>query len=163
MSWRGPVYRDPRAVVLFAAIAISSVGTAIGMVPLPGSLQHGPDLFGQTAALALCFGSALAVVGITIRDRMDGLVFEQTGHLIAGAGCLLYAVALFTSGEYPPPSSARLYVFGHLLPLSSDAVLAFGMSVGIGSACLVQWWRIHIFRDRLKREAKRIEDLLEPK
>lgn len=163
MSWRGPIYRDPRAFVQFLTIAVSSVGTAMGMVPLPGSLQHGPDLFGQTAAIALCFGAVLSCVGMLLRDRMDGLVIEQTGHLIAGVGCTLYAIALFTAGSYPPPAGTRLYIFGALMPLSSDAIFAFGMSVGIGAACWVQWWRIHKFRARLKREARRIEDLLEPR
>jgi hypothetical protein len=163
VSWRGPVYRNPDSLVLFAILAVSSLGTATGAVPLPGSLLMGPDMFGQTAALALCLGSGVSVVGMLLRDRMDGLVVEQAGRIIAGVGCLMYAVALFTSGSHPPPPASRLYLCGWLLPISSDAVLAFGMSLGLAANCCVQWWRIHKFRDRLKREAKRIGDILEPR
>lgn len=163
MSWRGPVYRDPRAVVLFGTIAISTFGTAIGVVPLPGSLRVTPDLYGQTAAIALCAGSVLAVLGILWRNRMDGLVVEQLGHVIAGVGAALYALALFTAAlDAPLPVEKRLTLFGVLLPLSSDAVLAFGMSLAIAGAGVVQWWRILRFRQRLKREALSVNDLLEP-
>lgn len=163
MSWRGPVYRDPRAVVLFGVIAVSSVGTALGAVPLPGSLRLVPDLYGQTAAIALFAGSVLAVTGILWRNRMDGLVVEQLGHVIAGVGAALYAIALFTAAAGAPlPEAQRMTLFGVLLPLSSDAVLAFGMSLAITGAGVVQWWRILRFRRRLKQQALSVADLLEP-
>jgi hypothetical protein len=158
MSWRGPMYRDPRAVVLFGVLSISTIGTALGTVPLPGSLAAAPDLYGQTAAIALCLGSAAAAVGILLPNRMDGLVIEQVGHVIAGLGAVLYALALFTNTRL---LDSPVCVFGITLPISSDALIAFGMCSAIAAACLVQWWRILRFRRRLKAQAKTIADLLE--
>ena len=111
---------------------MSSFATAIGWTRLPGSLANSPQIFGQTAASALCFGCIVSIIGIwwqKHRRRSSGLIIEQTGLVSLFVGCVLYAVALLTV-------VARL----------TDAALAVGMTLGLAVAAAGQYRVIHKHR-----------------
>lgn len=125
--------RRPAAVALKSMLLISSTAPALGLVPLPGSLQDTPGIYGQTAAGGIWLGCLISIVGILWgwrRDHLDGLVIEQVGLAFIGVGCLLYGVAL-TTVDHP-----------------SEAAIAIGLCVGITAFCTTQYIGIRRFRKR---------------
>lgn len=126
--------RNEMEVALLAVMAASSTGTAIGLIPLPGSLEDGPSVFGQTAAVTLWAGCLIGLLGIAWRDRLDGLVIEQLGMVGVTVGGILYAVALITAaGPW------------------TNAILAIGMSLGVAVAAGVRYWGIYRYLRTLRQ------------
>lgn len=121
--------RNEMEVALLAVMAASSTGTALGIVPLPGSLEDAPSVFGQTAAIVLWMGCLVGLFGIGWANRLDGLVIEQVGLLAAALGSGMYALALMTTGGQ-----------------WSDIALATGMSLGVSVAAGARHWRIYRYR-----------------
>jgi hypothetical protein len=123
--------RRPAAVALKSMMLISSTPSALGLVPLPGSLQDTPGVYGQTAAVAICLGSLISIFGILWgwrRNHLDGLVIEQVGLVFIATGCILYGVAL-TGVEQP-----------------LEAMLAIGLCAGLVAFCATQYIGIRRFR-----------------
>lgn len=127
------ITRNEMEVALLAVMAASSTGTALGVVPLPGSLEDTPSIFGQTAAIVLWLGCLVGLFGIGWANRLDGLVIEQVGLLAVALGSGMYALALTLGGSR-----------------WSDIALAFGMSLGVCVAAGVRHWRIYRYRRALQ-------------
>lgn len=123
--------RNEMEVALLGVMAASSTGTALGIVPLPGSLGAAPSIYGQSAAIILWLGCIIAVIGVFWRDRLDGLVVEQFGLVGVMVGATMYAGALVTVNWL-------------------NAVLAIGMSLGVAVAAGVRYWSIYRYRRALR-------------
>ena len=125
------VNRRPTAITLKAFLLIATTPVAFGFVPLPGSLENGPSIFGQTTALAAWLGCLVSLVGLLWPWRKsDALYIEQAGLTLMSIGYGLYAVALL--GVDQP----------------ANASFAFGLSGGLCLACIVQNVVIGRFRRR---------------
>lgn len=125
--------RRPAALALKTMLLIFSTPTALGVVPLPGSLQATPGIYGQTAAAGIWFGCLISIGGILWGlkfDHLNGLVIEQTGLVFIPVGCALYSIALL--GVERP----------------SQALLAFAMSVGVAAFAVVQYLSIRRYRNK---------------
>lgn len=133
------------AYALKGVLALSSFRQAIGAQRLPGSLENGPDIFGQTAATALCLGCIISIVGIAwqgrrgSRHRLDGLVIEQFGLVGVFVGCSLYVTALFLAAR----------------PV--DAAFASGLSFGLAVAAAWQYRVLSKYRDRMLAHLRRAD------
>lgn len=131
------VDRTGTAYALKGVLAIASFRQAIGAVRLPGSLENGPDIFGQTAATTLFLGCVVSVVGIWWQSRkgarhhLDGLVIEQIGLVGVFVGCSLYVIALLFNAR----------------PL--DAAFAGGLSLGLAVAAAWQYYALRRHRRRI--------------
>lgn len=132
---RSVVDRRPALIGLYAILLISTSGTALGVVPLPGSLRESPDLYGQTTAILMSVGALVGVIGMLWRgkDSRDALIIEQFGIGSLGLGMVLYAVALM------------------LVPKPSDAILAIAVCVGMSTLMAIQWALIFRFLRRIRR------------
>lgn len=129
------VNRRPTAITLKAFLLLATTPTALGLVPLPGSLETGPNIFGQTTAAVAWLGCLVSLVGLLWRGRKsDSLYIEQAGLTLISVGYGLYAVALCGVSRF------------------SDAALAFGLSAGLALACVVQNWFIGRFRRQRRGE-----------
>lgn len=127
--------RNPLEFVLAAIVVLSVWQAALGLVPLPGSLQSAPDRFGQTAAAAILIGSVGVTAGLLWRNRDDGLIVEQFGCILLAAGCLFYGTALGVASDW-----------------NVNVRLVMGMTIGIGAGFAarvaqiqryVRWWKRH--------------------
>lgn len=128
------VNRKPTAVTLKSFLLLATTPTAFGLVALPGSLEAGPTIFGQTTALVAWFGCLVSLLGLVWPGRnSNGLYIEQAGLSLISVGYGLYSVALAT------------------VPKFSDAALAFGLSGGLAIACCVQNWFIGHYRRQRRR------------
>lgn len=127
------VNRRPTAITLKTFLLICWAPTALGLVPLPGSLERGPGVFGQTSAAATLLGCTVSLVGLLWFGRKsNGLYLEQAGLVMIFIGCGMYAIAL--TG----------------VPRFSDALFAFGLSGGFAIAALTQC----IFIGRYRRDRR---------
>lgn len=129
-----PSTRDPRVATLFGILAASSSRAAFGM--LPPSLSLSPVL-GQLAAIGICVGSFLVLVGMFWRDRDDGILIEQVGNACAGFGSMFYAVALCLSAKN-----------------LTDAAIVVGYSGAVFAGCTVRYFQIQRYIHRRKRAAE---------
>ena len=122
-----PVYRSSRhPFEIFALVACAMSGTSLllgGVVP--GSINALLPLPAVIAwGIALAFGSAAALTGIVLKNRLLGLLLEQVGLVAVGGAACLYAATIL------------LYTGGAGLA-ASLVVGAFGVS------CLWRWVQIH--------------------
>lgn len=127
------VDRRPTAITLKSLLGLIWTPSALGLVPLPGSLRSGPDLYGVIASVVVVAGCFLSVIGLiwgTKRDEAEGLNVEALGLAGIFLGCGMYAFALAT------------------VPRLSDAVLALGICVAVMGFAGVQ--RV-LIRRHLKR------------
>lgn len=150
--------RRPTAVCYKAFLGICSIPTALGFLPLPGSLADGPDVYGRTAAIAICFGCAISLLGLLwpIRSKgrhcldqnLTGITIEQVGLVFISVGCGLYAGALL--GVHLDQAILVLQYGGGIRAFLTtwfrDVSLAVGMAGGIGLAAAVQLWVIWRYR-----------------
>ncbi len=128
--------RNAVEIAMFGFLAVSTIGTALGS--LPPSLRQAPHI-GQAAAIGLCLGSVLALVGLLWRNREDGLIIEQLGLALAGFGLLFYVVALSLSSA---PSSAAI---------------AVGLSAGLFAGCTVRYFQIQRYIHSRKQATDQAE------
>lgn len=129
------VDRRPTAVALKGFLLLATTPSALGLVPLPGSLEDGPGIFGQTAAIAAWLGCLVSLIGLLWRGRKsNGLYIEQAGLTMISVGYGMYAVALLGVAQF------------------SSAAFAFALSGGLAVACVVQNWNIRRFRRRRRGE-----------
>jgi hypothetical protein len=130
------VNRRPTAITYKALIGLMWMPTALGLVPLPGSLENTPGIYGQTCAAAVVIGCIISLVGLVWpRSRLTGLTVEQVGLVSIGGGCTLYFVALFG------------------VPRLTDALPAMGFAVAFAVASVVQFILIWRFRHRTITQA----------
>lgn len=133
----GDVNRRPTAIALKGFLLLATTPVALGLVPLPGSLEAGPGVFGQTAAVTAWLGCLVSLIGLLWRGRLStSLYIEQAGLTMISVGYALYAVALFTVPKFP------------------DALMAFGLSGGLACAGAVQNW----FISRYRKERREVLD-----
>lgn len=126
------VNRRPTAIAWKSFLLIATTPAALGLVPLPGSLEKGPGIFGQTTAVIAVVGCLVSLIGLLWRGRKsDSLYIEQAGLTMLTIGYGLYAVALTGVERF------------------SDALMAFGLAGGLALACLVQ--NVYIGRFRKER------------
>lgn len=121
---------------IFALGLALLVGTGATLLEArPGSVEAElawwiRDLWGYL----LLFGGAMAITGISWRDRVTGLILEQIGLTALAGGCVLYSWAVVAATG-----------FGGLW--ASGAVILFAW------AAMRQWWRIEkALRNAGKRE-----------
>lgn len=125
------VNRRPTAITYKAFLFVLWTPTALGLVPLPGSLENTPGIYGQTAAVSVAFGCFVSLVGLCWpRERLTGLTLEQVGLVAIGGGCMLYLVALFG------------------VPHIKDALPAMGFAGAFAAGAVVQFILIWRFRHR---------------
>jgi len=103
-----PPGRDPLVIWLFTILAISVTPTAIGALPLPGSLDRFPAITGHLSAAALVIGCILGTFGLLHRNRDRGLPWEICAAILGGFGSLVYALALWQTAT---PAN-RAFAFG---------------------------------------------------
>lgn len=128
------VDRRPTAITLKALLGLGWSPVAFGIIPLPGSLRDGPDIYGQISAVTVVAGCAVSIVGLILgmRNRQpEGLNAEALGLAGVFLGCVMYAIALAS------------------VPRPRDAVLAIGITVAVAGFAGVQRWMI---RRKLKRD-----------
>jgi hypothetical protein len=111
--------RNPLEFVFFAVIAGANLPIALGIQPLPNSLERTPDLFGQSAAACFVFGAAMCVLGLAWPNKNNRLVIEQVGLVFAGFGLLCYGFAIANTSTW---TQARI-----------AASLSWGVSAGTGA------------------------------
>lgn len=83
--------RHPFQIFVMVAAMLTGVPILLGGVPGPGSLRAALPPNGVYAWSALfCIGGILALVGASMRNRVNGLLTEQVGLGFVGSACLLY-------------------------------------------------------------------------
>jgi hypothetical protein len=118
------VNRRPTAITYKSFLAVLWTPTALGLVPLPGSLANTPGIYGQTAAVAVVVGCVTSLIGLLWwGQRLTGLTIEQVGLVSIGGGCTLYLVALM---GVPQPLVA-LPAMAFAAAFSAGAVVQFIM------------------------------------
>ena len=125
--------RNASAIALKIYLAIAVAPICFKAVPLPGTLQNSPTLYGLTSVWLIFAGCLVALAGIAWKDRLDGSVLEQFGCILVALGMLMYGAAL-----------AKVF------PMSW---LPMCMCGGFAMAFAFQWWIIHRWRMRLRRVA----------
>lgn len=116
------VNRRPTAVTYKAFVLVLWLPTALGLVPLPGSLDASPGLYGQICAWTVVCGAAVSLIGLLWRgEALTGLRIEQVGLIGIAGGCLLYFIALV---GVPKPLEA-LPAMGFVGAFTAGAVVQF--------------------------------------
>lgn len=108
--------RNPKTFMILLMSAVSVAPTALGLQPMPPSMQEVPELLARGSVAAFAFGCLMCVVGIGWPKRDVGLAFEVAGCIILAVGCLGYSAALWIATVM----SSRALVFG----------LVFGLALG---------------------------------
>lgn len=124
------VNRRPTAVTYKSVLSVIWAPTALGLVPLPGSLANSPGIYGQTSAAAVVIGSLISIFGLTWHNRLTGLTVEQVGLIGIIGGTLMYFVALLTVDHW------------------QQAMLAMGLSLAFAAGGIAQFILIWRFRRR---------------
>lgn len=125
------VNRRPTAITYKAFLAVLWTPTALGFVPLPGSLANSPGIFGETAAIAVVLGCLVSLVGLVWwGERLTALTLEQAGLVSLGGGCTLYFVALCS------------------VPNVGQAFPAMAFALAFAAGAFVQYFMIWRFRSR---------------
>lgn len=99
------------------------VPTALGLQPLPGSLDKAA-VFGQIATGFAVIGCFMCVFGLLTpaKWRDIGISVEWAGTIFLAAGFAFYAVALY---QHTVPSQ-RAYAFGASFGISLGSILRAG-------------------------------------
>lgn len=95
---------------------------------LPG---WGVTLWGAT----LFFGALVALVGIFLPNRVNGLLVEGIGLIATGVAAIIYAVAI-------------------IFTIGSAGVVASGIVVGFGISCVVRWFQLNTVLSTFVRGAE---------
>jgi hypothetical protein len=153
--------RNAMEFSIFIVLAAASVRTALGLEPLPGSLNASPGIFGQLCAIGICLGSVIAVVGLCWKSYDDGLLIEQFGLAIVGFACLFYGIALFISQQPLPPGAPPLVPGDRDWMLSKSVAITtgafpFGMALGIFAGSVWRYIQIQRYVTLRKREAHEV-------
>lgn len=83
--------RHPFQIFVMVAAMLTGIPILLGSVPGPGSLRAALPPSGVYAWAALfCVGGVLALVGASMRNRINGLLTEQVGLGFVGSACALY-------------------------------------------------------------------------
>lgn len=123
------VNRRPTAITYKALIGLMWTPTALGLVPMPGSLANSPRLYAQVCAVAVVVGCLISLVGLLwLRSRLTGLTIEQVGLVLIAFGCTMYFVALLS------------------VPNASAALPAMGLTAAFAVGAAVQFFLISRFR-----------------
>ena len=118
-----PSIDPPRSFVilwLVVVLALRLLPTAVGLQPLPASLQSAPYWLARGATIALTVGCLVTATGLVWPRRSTGLGLEVAGYIITSWASAFYGVAL--AFATPPASSAW----------------ASGLTFGLAAGCLAQ-------------------------
>lgn len=118
-----PPERNPKIVAILACIGFNLLPTAIGLQPVPSSLQEFA-MYGQVSTAASVLGCFMCVLGQLIprRWRDKGLAVEVAGTIFLAFGMLFYSVALFQFFD----QSQRAYAFGASFGIGVGSLLRSG-------------------------------------
>lgn len=128
--------RNAMVFVFKAVLALWLLPVAIGG-EAPRSLEQSPAWMTLGAPWAVIIGSAISIVGLTLRDRDDGIDLEQVGLVLVGVGLLIYGTAVFTGANLTQARWA--------------AGICFGLGLGAGA----RWWQMQRYQVSKRREATR--------
>lgn len=132
--------RHPFVLWALLFVCALTAPTAMGLLPLPGSLERLPALVGQFGAAAIFIGSLSVVIGQVMRNRLRGIAIEGGGLLLMMIGSGLYAYALFHSTA----AAARALALAH----------AGGFAVGCFAYLI--WIALYLRGRHLRSERPRI-------
>jgi hypothetical protein len=115
--------RNPKIVAILACIGINLAPTALGLQPVPTSLQEFA-IYGQLSTGASAIGCFMCVAGQVVprRWRDTGLAIEMGGTIFLAVGMLFYSVALFLFFD----QSQRAYAFGASFGIGVGSLLRSG-------------------------------------
>lgn len=105
---------------IMLVLALRLAPTAVGLQPLPASLQTAPHWLARGGTIGLCIGCAVTATGVVWPRRRTGLGFEAAGYIMTAWASLFYGAALALGT--PPSSSAW----------------ASGLTFGLAAGCIAQ-------------------------
>lgn len=115
--------RNPKIIAILFCIAINLAPTALGIQPLPGSLDNAPSYLGTVATAFSALGCLMCVIGQLIPKLRDlGIAIELAGCVFLAAGMLFYAGSLWL---YITPAQ-RSFAFGQSFGIGIGAILRVG-------------------------------------
>ena len=96
MRWKlfRAMIRNYSAIGFKIYLIVVTIPVAVGVVPMPGTLAQEAPWYGFVTLWGVVVGCAISLVGIFMKDRLDGSVWEQVGLTSVILGLIGYALAL---------------------------------------------------------------------
>lgn len=120
--------RNPKLFFLMIAVGAWSLPTAVGLQPIPGSLNEYPGPIGMGASAAICLGAWLCATGHAWPGHRDFRIsIERAGCIILGVGCTFYSNALWQAATV------------------NNRAIVVGLTIGLAAGCVARAIQIGLY------------------
>lgn len=116
--------RHPFQIYMLMLCLVSGFPLILGKVQAESIEAQLPG-WGATAwGLALVGGALVALIGIFMPNRVNGLLIEGIGLVSVGAAAVIYAIAIIATVGF-------------------GGIVAAGITLGFGLSCIVRWFQLN--------------------